>query len=74
MEEKDLKLEMTPAGKDLLCELGHSEEFGIRPLRSEIKRLVVDQIADIVIRENPGPGSTFVVDATEGEMKVSVRS
>ena len=74
MEEKDLKLEMTPAGKDLLCELGHSEEFGIRPLRSEIKRLVVDQIADIVIRENPGPGSTFVVDATDGEMRVSVRS
>ena len=74
MEEKNLKIEMTPSAKNLLCELGHSEEFGIRPLRSEIKRLVVDQVADIVIRQNPGPGSTFVVDADAKEMKVTVRS
>ncbi len=72
MKEKGLALELTPAGKHLLCDLGHSEEFGIRPLRSEIKRLVVDQIADIVIRENPGPGSTFIVDAAGDEMKVRV--
>ncbi len=72
MAEKDLKLEMRPAAKDLLYELGHSEEFGIRPLRSEIKRLVIDQVADIVIRESPPPGSTFVVDAEGDEMKVSV--
>ncbi len=74
MQEKGLDLSITPAGKDLLCEAGHSEEFGIRPLRSEIKRLVVDQIADIVIRENPGPGSTFIVDADGGEMKVRVET
>jgi ATP-dependent Clp protease ATP-binding subunit ClpC len=73
MEEKNLKLEMTPGAKDLLCELGHSEEFGIRPLRSEIKRLVIDQVADIVIRQNPGPGSVFVIDADGKEMKVTVR-
>ncbi len=74
MEEKNLKLEMARSAKDLLCELGHSEEFGIRPLRSEIKRLVIDQVADIVIRQNPGPGSVFVIDADDKEMKVTVRS
>ncbi len=74
MEEKNLKLEMARGAKDLLCELGHSEEFGIRPLRSEIKRLVIDQVADIVIRQNPGPGSVFVIDADGKEMKVTVRS
>ncbi len=73
MAEKDLKLQMEPSGKQLLYELGHSEEFGIRPLRSEIKRLVIDQVADIVIRENPGPGSVFVVDAVGEQMRVVVR-
>jgi len=74
MEEKNLKIEMARSAKDLLCELGHSEEFGIRPLRSEIKRLVIDQVADIVIRQNPGPGSVFVIDADGKEMKVTVKS
>ncbi|MCK4413943.1 MAG: ATP-dependent Clp protease ATP-binding subunit [Candidatus Eisenbacteria sp.] len=73
MAEKELALEMHPAAKELLYELGHSDEFGIRPLRSEIKRLVIDQIADIVIRQNPGPGTTFVVDADGDEMKVTTR-
>ncbi|MFC1572955.1 hypothetical protein ACFL6M_05080, partial [Candidatus Eisenbacteria bacterium] len=73
MEQKELALEMQPGARELLYDLGHSEEFGIRPLRSEIKRLVIDQVADIVIRKSPMPGTTFVADAEGNEMKVTVR-
>lgn len=70
--DRNMTLEITPAGKQLLCDLGFSERFGIRPLRAEIKRLVIDQIADLVIRQGPAEGSSFIIDAVEGEMKVVV--
>ena len=74
MGEKGYKFDVLPGAKDLLYELGHSDEFGIRPLRSEIKRLVIDQIADIVIRSNPGAGATFTADSDGEEMQINVSS
>lgn len=74
MEEREFSLKMQPGAKDLLYTLGHSDEFGIRPLRSEIKRLVIDQVADIVIRSQPEAGATFLVDIDGDEMVVTVQS
>jgi ATP-dependent Clp protease ATP-binding subunit ClpC len=50
LAEKEIKLEVTDAAKDLLGEKGYDEVFGARPLRRVIQSMVEDKLSDVVLR------------------------
>jgi ATP-dependent Clp protease ATP-binding subunit ClpC len=70
LEEKQIKLEVTDAAKDLLGEKGYDEVFGARPLRRVIQDMVEDKLSESFLRGKFQPGDTAVVDVEEGEIVV----
>ena len=70
LAEKEIKLEVTDAAKDLLGEKGYDEVFGARPLRRVIQDMVADKLSDDVLRGKFRSGDTAVVDLEEGEIIV----
>lgn len=70
--EKDMKLEITDAAKDLLGEKGYDPTFGARPLRRVIQSLVEDQLSEALLRGDFLSGDAVRVDR-DGD-KIVVRS
>jgi len=70
LAEKEIKLEVTDAAKDLLGEKGYDEVFGARPLRRVIQNMIEDKLSEDLLRGKFQPGDTVVVDAEEGDIVV----
>jgi ATP-dependent Clp protease ATP-binding subunit ClpC len=51
LAEKEIKLEVTDAAKDLLGEKGYDEVFGARPLRRVIQNMVEDKLSEDLLRQ-----------------------
>lgn len=66
LAEKEIKLEVTDAAKELLAEKGYDEVYGARPLRRTIQEMVEDKLSDALLRSQFRSGDTAVVDR-EGE-------
>ena len=70
LTEKEIKLEVTDAAKDLLGEKGYDEVFGARPLRRTIQDLVADTLSEDLLRSKFRAGDTVVVDVEDGEIVI----
>jgi ATP-dependent Clp protease ATP-binding subunit ClpB len=64
--DRQVKVELTPAAKDQLVELGYEPAFGARPLRRAILRHVQDPLAENLLSGRWGKGDVVRVDV-EGE-------
>ncbi|MFH1775659.1 MAG: ATP-dependent Clp protease ATP-binding subunit [Chloroflexota bacterium] len=62
LAEKEIKLEVTEAAKDLLGEKGYDEVFGARPLRRVIQNMIEDKLSESLLQGKFQPGDTAVVD------------
>jgi len=70
LAEKEIKLEVTEAAKDLLGEKGYDEVFGARPLRRVIQDMVEDKLSEDLLRGKFHAGDSAVVDVEEKEIVV----
>jgi ATP-dependent Clp protease ATP-binding subunit ClpC len=72
LEEKGLKLVMTPEAKDFLIEKGTSLEFGARPLRRAIEQHLEDPLAEKLLHGDFAGKDTLTVRTKEegGEKKL----
>lgn len=70
LAEKEIKLEVTEAGKNFLCEKGYDEVYGARPLRRVIQSMVEDKLSDALLRGMFHSGDTAVVDLENNEIVV----
>ncbi|MEG6523930.1 ATP-dependent Clp protease ATP-binding subunit [Desulfotomaculum sp. 1211_IL3151] len=70
MEEHEVYLSFDDAAKDVLAQVGYSEEFGARPLRREIQRRVEDRLSEELIRGAFKKGDRIVVGAEDGQITV----
>jgi len=68
LEERSITLGITDAGRELLAEEGYDPQFGARPLRRAIQRLVEDPLAEKVLLEEVVDGEHVIVDAADGEI------
>ncbi|OQY29184.1 MAG: NDP-hexose 4-ketoreductase [Anaerolineaceae bacterium 4572_5.2] len=63
LQAKDLALEITPEGTDLLVSLGYDPDMGARPLRRVIQRKIENQLSDAILAGKFEAGDTVLVDA-----------
>ena len=70
--EKNMKLEITDATRDFLCEKGYDPIFGARPLRRVIQSEVEDKLSEALLRGEFHPGDILKVDY-DGE-KIVIRA
>src|SRR5207245_2255059 len=61
-----MSLTMTEAARDLLAGEGYDPQYGARPLRRAIQRLVEDPLSDDMLRGKFHSGDAIVLDAREG--------
>ena len=66
LKNKDMGLELTPAGKKLLAKKGYDPVMGARPLRRTIQREIEDVLSEKILFGELRPGQIVVCDA-EGE-------
>jgi ATP-dependent Clp protease ATP-binding subunit ClpA len=62
LKDRGLKLEVTPAATDLLVTEGYDPQYGARPMRRAVQRLIQDPLALKLINGEFGAGDTVVVD------------
>ena len=66
LEEKGIRVRLTPAAMDRLIAEAYSPEFGARPLRRYIQRNIETLLAKALIRGDVADGSEALIDADEG--------
>jgi len=60
---RELTLELTPDAKEFLAQAGWDPQFGARPLKRAIQRLLENELAQAVLAGRFQPGDTIVVQA-----------
>ncbi|HUT21188.1 MAG TPA: AAA family ATPase, partial [Anaerolineae bacterium] len=68
LADSGIRLELTDAGKDLLVQEGYDPQFGARPLRRAIQRLVEDPLAEKVLQHGFSEGDVLLVDVESGDI------
>jgi len=72
LREHGITLQLTDAARDLLAEKGFDPNFGARPLRRTIQRMVENRIAKGLLDKQFQDGDTIVLDAVNGEIEPRV--
>jgi ATP-dependent Clp protease ATP-binding subunit ClpB len=63
LQDRKLKLEVTTAAKDRIIAEGYDPQYGARPMKRAIQRLVQDPLALKLITGGFTEGDTILVDA-----------
>jgi ATP-dependent Clp protease ATP-binding subunit ClpC len=61
LAEKEIRLEVSPAAKNVLVEKGTDFKYGARPLKRAIQRLIEDEIAEHLLARDFKRGDTIQV-------------
>ncbi|XP_043703735.1 chaperone protein ClpC2, chloroplastic-like [Telopea speciosissima] len=69
LEAKKIFLQVTEAFKDKLVEQGYRPQYGARPLRRAITRLLEDKLADKILSGDIKEGDSILVSGVNGELK-----
>ena len=74
VEENGLKLEITPAAKNLVADHGFDIQYGARPLKRAIQSEIEDPLSEMLLREEASAGDTIVIDAQDGKSRPATTS
>ncbi|MDD4775418.1 MAG: ATP-dependent Clp protease ATP-binding subunit [Syntrophomonas sp.] len=67
-------LEITPEAKALIMKEGYDPNYGARPLKRAIQKMIEDTISEEILKKTVIPGDTLLVDAGNGKIVVSKRA
>jgi ATP-dependent Clp protease ATP-binding subunit ClpB len=70
LADRGLKLEITPAAKELIMNDGYDTAYGARPMRRSIQRLVQDPLALRLLEGDFLPGDTIMADRDDSGLKL----
>ncbi|MFA5052837.1 MAG: AAA family ATPase [Parcubacteria group bacterium] len=70
LEEKGIKMSVNAAAKKYLAENGFDPEFGARPLKRLIQKVVLDKLADRLIRGEMKDGGKIKIGIENSEIKI----
>jgi ATP-dependent Clp protease ATP-binding subunit ClpC len=72
LRAQGIEVEFTEEALRLLAHEGYDPEFGARPLRRTIQRLVENELSRLVLSGELGPGDRIRIDELEGELNFDV--
>ena len=72
LAERKISLEFSTAAKELLLAKGCDPNYGARPLKRSVQRLVQDPLAKKILHAEVLDGDAVAVDADQGELKFTV--
>ncbi|WP_037223529.1 AAA family ATPase, partial [Rhodococcus sp. R1101] len=72
LQSKGIDLEFTSDAVAWIARNGHQPEFGARPLRRSISRVVDDRIADMLLDDALAEGNRVTADVVDDELLLQV--
>jgi ATP-dependent Clp protease ATP-binding subunit ClpB len=72
LKERRIRLKVTDEAKSLLADLGFDPQFGARPLKRTIQRLVVDPITTKILEGEIKDGQDVLVEVRDEALHISV--
>jgi ATP-dependent Clp protease ATP-binding subunit ClpB len=71
LRERRIHLRATPAAKELLARAGFDPQFGARPLKRTVQRMVVDPLTTQILSGTIRDGTEVRIDAKNGEIALA---
>ena len=71
LEEKRITLEISDAAKELVADSGYDPDFGARPLRRAIQKMIENPLAELILQGRYDGGDTVRIDTKDGELVFS---
>ncbi len=68
--ERGVQLEITPAARELLGNMGYDPTYGARPLRRVIQKQLIDRLALALLEGRFHSGDAVVADAVDGQVSL----
>ncbi len=72
LNDKDIKMNVTPKAKEFILEKGTNIKFGARPLRRAIQRYVEDELSEMILKGELQDGQNVKVDFENDKLKFEV--
>jgi ATP-dependent Clp protease ATP-binding subunit ClpB len=69
--ERGVQLEVTPAAREMLGNMGYDPTYGARPLRRVIQKQLVDKLALALLEGRFHAGEIVVADAADGQIDLA---
>jgi ATP-dependent Clp protease ATP-binding subunit ClpB len=69
--ERGVELDVTPAARELLGNMGYDPTYGARPLRRVIQKQLVDKLALALLEGRFHTGDVVLADALDGEVALT---
>ncbi|MEQ8201432.1 MAG: ATP-dependent Clp protease ATP-binding subunit [Syntrophomonadaceae bacterium] len=70
IRENGFSLEITAAAKDLIMKEGYDPNYGARPLKRAIQKMVEDAVSEEILKKTVRPGDTILIDAQDNKIVV----
>lgn len=71
LARQDISLEVSPEAKKLLTKEGFDPKYGARPLRRTIQNRILDEAANLLIKNEIAEGGKITVGAKNGKIEVN---
>ena len=69
---KKIRLIISDAAKNLICDLGYDEEYGARPIKKVIDKKIKDVLANMIIRGDIQENSVVEIDANNKDFTFKI--
>ena len=70
LKNSDLEIVLSDEAKEHLATEGYNKEFGARPLRRSIQRLLEDPLSEELLQGKYKAGSTIIVSLNDEELSL----
>ena len=68
LRERGIRIKVSSRARSRLVEEGYSEEFGARPLKRVIRKMVEDRLSEEILAGTIASGGTVIVDEEDGKL------
>ncbi len=72
VEEKGIKISLTNEAKEYIAKVGFDPVYGARPLKRAIYEIVEDKLAELILEDSIGDGSSVEFDIKNDEIVVNI--
>ncbi len=68
LKEREVNIKVSNRARNKLVDEGYSEEFGARPLKRTVRKLIEDRLSEEILQGNIPVGGTIIIDEENGEL------